>query len=335
MSAFNDLNGVPASGNRHTIRDILKTEWGFKGFVVSDWASLKELVSHGYAADGQDAARKGLLAGVDMDMEGKVYGAHLAQLVKEKKISPALIDDAVRRILKVKYELGLFDNPYTDESKEAEAMLTPEALALALQEAEESIVLLKNDKNLLPLSKDLQTLAVIGPLAESQEDPLGSWSCHGEKEKVVSVLAGIKAAVSKGTKVLYAPGVDPQDNAPSSAIADAVETAKKAQVAVVVVGEREWMSGESSSRTSLSLPGKQEEMVKAIQETGVPVVLVLMNGRPLAIPWEAEKVPAILDSWFLGTQHGTAVAKALFGDFNPSGKLVVTFPRSVGQVPIY
>lgn len=338
MSAFNDLNGVPASGNPHTLRQILKDEWGFKGFVVSDWASIQQLVSHGYAADDKDAALKGVLAGVDMDMQSHVYGDHIAELVKKKKLPLRLIDDAVRRILRVKYDLGLFDNPYADEAKEEGATLTPASLDLARKEADQSIVLLKNDSNLLPLSKDLKTIAVIGELAASKLDPLGSWHCRGEDalDKVTTLLDAVKARVSPSTKVLYSAGVAPEaDNAPQSLIDDAVKTAKQAQVAVVVVGERQAMSGEAASRTSLSLPGRQEEMVKALQGAKVPVVLVLMNGRPLALPWEAENVPAIVESWFLGTRHGEAVADVLFGDFNPSGKLVVTFPRNVGQVPIY
>ncbi|HJT25540.1 MAG TPA: glycoside hydrolase family 3 N-terminal domain-containing protein, partial [bacterium] len=338
MSAFNDLNGVPASGNQHTLRDILKGEWKFQGFVVSDWASVQQLVSHGFAANDKDAAAKGVLAGVDMDMQSHVYGDYLAQLVKEKKISPRLIDDAVRRILKVKYELGLFDNPYTDESKEADLTLTQDSLNLALQEAEQSIVLLKNEKNLLPLSKDTKTIAVIGSLADSQKDPLGSWHCRGEDalDKVSTVLSGIQAEVSKDTKVLYSPGVGTTNEAGTDkALSEAVDTAKRAQVAIVVAGETQDMSGEASARTSLDLPGRQEEMIKAIQSAGVPVVLVLMNGRPLTIPWEAEHLPAIVESWFLGTRQGDALAAVLFGDVNPSGKLVVTFPRNLGQVPIY
>jgi beta-glucosidase len=338
MSGFNDLNGVPASGNKHTIRDILKGEWGFKGFVVSDWASIQQLVSHGFAADEKEAAMKGLLAGVDMDMQSHVYGDYIAELIKEKKIPLRLVNDAVRRILKVKYELGLFDNPYADESKEADLTLTQANLDLALQEAEQSIVLLKNDKSLLPLSKNLKTIAVIGSLANSKLDPLGSWHCRGEDvlDKVTTVLDGIKSKVSPDCKVLYTPGVGTTADATTDkALAEAVDTAKKVQVAIVVVGETQDMSGEASARTSLDLPDRQEEMVKALQATGVPVVLVLMNGRPLTIPWEAENVPAIVESWFLGTQQGNALANVLFGDTNPSGKLVITFPRNLGQVPIY
>ena len=338
MSAFNDLSGVPASGNRHTIREILKGEWGFEGFVVSDWASVKELVSHGYAADDPEAVQKGVLAGVDMDMQSGIYHNYLEELVKKNKVPMKLIDDAVLRILKVKYELGLFDKPYADEEKEQSAMTTPENLDLALAEARESIVLLKNEKSLLPLSKNIKTVAVIGTLADSKKDALGAWHCRGEEamDKVVTVLDGIKAEVSSQTKVLYAAGVSPAaEDAPQNLIDEAVNIARQADVVIVVAGELQNMSGEAASRTSISLPGRQEEMIRAIQKTGVPVVLVLMNGRPLAIPWEAENIPSIVESWFLGHTQGTAVAQALFGDFNPSGRLVTTFPRSLGQVPIY
>ncbi len=338
MSGFNDLNGVPASGNKHTLREILKGEWGFKGFVVSDWASVQQLVTHGFATDNKDATMKGVLAGVDMDMQSHVYGDYISELVKEKKIPLRLINDAVRRILKVKYELGLFDNPYADESKEADLTLTQANLDLALQEAEQSIVLLKNDKNLLPLSKNLKAIAVIGSLANSKLDPLGSWHCRGEDvlDKVTTVLDGIKSKVSPDCKILYAPGVGvTTETTTDKSLTEAVDTAKKSQIAIVVVGETQNMSGEAAARTSLDLPGRQEEMVKALQATGVPVVLVLMNGRPLTIPWEAEHLPAIVESWFLGTQQGNALANILFGDTNPSGKLVVTFPRNLGQVPIY
>lgn len=338
MSGFSDLNGIPASGNVYTLRKILKGKWGFKGFVVSDWDSVKELVAHGYAVDDKDAARKGALAGVDMDMHSKVYSLYLAELVKEKKIPISLINDSVRRILRVKYELGLFSHPYADETQEDAAMMTGPSRALALTESQQSIVLLKNDKNLLPLNKNLKTLAVIGALADSKIDPLGPWHCQGEKveDQVITVLEGIRRKVGSATQVLYAPGVDPaQDDAPQSLIQQAVDTAKRAQVAVVVAGERQFMSGEAESRTSLDLPGRQEEMIEAIQKTGVPVVLVLMNGRPLTIPWAAGHLPAIVESWFLGVEQGAAVADVLFGDVDPSGKLAVTFPRNVGQIPIY
>ena len=337
MSAFNDLNGVPTSGNRHTLRDILKGEWNFDGFVVSDWASLEQMIDHGYARDKEDAALKGATAGVDMDMVCNVYKDHLPGLVKKKSELSLVIDDAVRRILRVKVELGLFDHPYTDEEKEASSMLTPQALDLSLKEACQSIVLLKNEKNLLPLSKNMKTIAVIGSLADSKRDPLGSWDCKGEDalDKVSTILDAIKKKVPAQTQVLYDPGVEVNKDSPQSAIDNAVAAAKKADIAVVVAGETQDMSGEASSRAFLNLPGRQEEMVKAIQATGVPVVLVLMNGRPLTIPWEAENLPAIVESWFLGTRHGEAVADVLFGDFNPTGRLAVSFPRSVGQIPVY
>ncbi|HVM33087.1 MAG TPA: glycoside hydrolase family 3 C-terminal domain-containing protein, partial [bacterium] len=263
---------------------------------------------------------------------------NLAALVRAKKVPMALINDSARRILKVKYELGLFDHPYTDETKEDAAMMTEANRATALEEARQSIVLLKNDKNLLPLDKKIKTLAVIGSLADSKVDPLGPWHCQGEKveDQVITPLQGIKDKLDPSARVIYAPGVDVNDDsAPQSLIQQAVDAAKQAQVAVVVAGERQFMSGEAESRTSLNLPGRQEEMIEAIQKTGVPVVLVLMNGRPLTIPWEAQNLPAIVESWFLGVEQGAAVADVLFGDVNPSGKLAVTFPRNLGQVPIY
>ncbi len=337
MSAFNDLNGIPASANQYTLQEILRKKWGFQGFVVSDWASIHQLIDHGYAADDKQATLEGVKAGVDMDMESHDYSLYIPQLIKEGQLSMVQIDDAAKRILKVKYELGLFENPYTDEEKETASMLTMENRALAQEEARQSIVLLKNTKNLLPLSKNVRTIAVIGRLAVSQRDPLGSWACRGDQalDKVITVLDGIKAAVSKDTQVLYDPGVEIEKDSPQSIIDSSVATAKKADVVIVVAGETQDMSGEAASRTSISLPGRQEELVEALQASGIPVVLVLMNGRPLTIPWETDHLPAIVESWFLGTQHGAALADVLFGNANPSGKLVVTFPRSLGQIPIY
>jgi len=335
MSAFNDLAGVPTSGNRHTLRDILKGEWGFKGFVVSDWASVAQVVPHGFAEDLKDATQLGVLAGVDMDMEGKGYSEHLAQLVKENKVPLALVNDAAARILKIKYELGLFERPYVDEKMESSTMLTAESLDLALRMAREAIVLLKNEKETLPLSKDLRTVAVLGALAASKKDPLGSWHCQGKEADVVSVLEGLRRKLPRA-QLKFVAGVGPEASVnDAKGIEEAVAVAKGSQLAILVVGERENMSGEAASRTSLSLPGRQLDLVQAVHKAGVPVVLVLMNGRPLTIPWEAENVPAIVESWFLGTRQGDAVADVLFGDFNPTGKLVVTFPRNLGQVPIY
>jgi len=335
MSAFNDLAGLPTSGNRHTLRDILRGEWGFKGFVVSDWASVAQLIPHGYAADLKDATQLGVLAGVDMDMEGKGYSEHLAQLAKENKVPLAMVNDAASRILKIKYELGLFEDPYVDEKMESATMLTAESLDVALRMAREAIVLLKNDKQTLPLSKDLKTIAVLGALAASKKDPLGSWHCQGKEADVVSVLEGLRRKLPRA-QLNFVAGVGPEESVTDpKGIEEAVAAAKRSQVAIVVVGERENMSGEAASRTSLALPARQLDLVQAVHKAGVPVVLVLMNGRPLTIPWEAENVPAIVESWFLGTRQGDAVADVLFGDFNPTGKLVVTFPRNLGQVPIY
>ncbi len=334
MSAFNDLNGVPTSGNVFTIRRILKGEWAFRGVVLSDWASVKELEVHGYAEDSKDAARLGMLAGVDMDMQGNVYGKHLAELVKSGRIASALVDDAVRRILRLKYELGLFERPTVDEGREAAVLMAPEHLALSLEAARRSIVLLKNEKGLLPLSKDLKRIAVLGELAESQDDPMGSWSCEGEAGSVVSILKGVRAKWPNA-KVTFATGAGPLRPADPKTIASAVKAAKGAETVIVVAGEKRDMSGEAASRTDLGLPGGQQELLKALHKERIPYVLVLMNGRPLALSWEAEHAPAIVESWQLGTRHGDAVADVLSGDFNPEGRLTATFPRSVGQIPLY
>ncbi len=335
MSAFNDLNGVPASANRHTLTDILRGEWGFRGFVVSDWASIDQLIAHGIAADGKQAAQKALWAGVDMDMEGDDYVKHLASLVAEKRLSSAVIDESVRRILRVKFDLGLFEHPYADPAAEKKVVLSPEHLGIARDAARKSIVLLKNEANLLPLSKSIKTLAVMGPLADAPKEMLGCWPAKGEPASAVSLLAGIRALVPS-IKVLSAKGCEPS-SAPSDdkTIGDAVKIAQQADAVVLAVGETASMSGEAASRASLDLPGRQQQLVEAIVKTGKPLVVVLMNGRPLAIPWIAEHARAIVEAWHLGVQGGPAIAEVLFGDVNPGGKLPVTFPRSTGQVPIY
>ena len=334
MSAFNDLNGIPCTANRYTLTDILRNEWNFKGFVVSDWTSINELLNHGIAATLAEAGCKALDAGVDMDMVGRAYLDNLPQLVKDGKVTMQQIDEAVRRILRIKFQLGLFDNPYTDLKRENEIILSDEHIEAARDVARKSIVLLKNEKNLLPLKKDIKSIAVIGPLADDKQSPLGSWSCEGKVEDVVTPLEGIKAKVSPQTKVTFVKGCEIRGEK-KSGISDAVKIAKNADVAILVVGENANMSGEAASRSSLDLPGVQHELIKAIHEAGTPVVMVLMNGRPLAISWEAENIPAILETWFLGIQTGHAIADVIFGDHNPGGKLPVTFPRSVGQVPNY
>ena len=332
MSSFNTLNGVPATANRFILRQILKGEWSFRGFVVSDMWSIRELVTQGVATDKEDAARQALLAGVDLDMNSDAYIDHAAALAGDGAVPISVVDDAVRRVLRVKLQLGLFDRPYVYEQHEAGASLKPENRAAARAIAGKSIVLLRNDGNLLPLSKSLGAIAVIGPLADSKVDMLGSWAGKGDHAEAVSVLDGVGAAVS--AKVLYSKGVDVATEA-TDGIAPAVEAARQADVVILVVGESGDMSGEAASRATLDLPGQQQKLLEAIAATGKPIVLVLIGGRPLAISWAAEHAPAILEAWFPGTEGGNAIADVIFGDVNPSGKLPVSFPRTVGQVPIY
>ncbi|MGB9180853.1 MAG: beta-glucosidase BglX [Pyrinomonadaceae bacterium] len=334
MSAFNDLNGVPSSANPFTLTRVLRGEWRFDGFVVSDYTSVQELINHGLAADGKDAARLALNAGVDMEMVSRLYNQHGAELLKENKLSQATIDEAVRRILRIKFRLGLFDKPYADEARERAVIFNSENQAAAREIAARSMVLLKNANDTLPLNKNLKSIAVIGPLADSKHDVLGSWTGDGREDDAVTLLAGIKAKVSPQTQVTYAKGSEITGESVEG-FDEAVRLARDADVAIVAVGESADMSGEASSRSSLDLPGRQLDLVKAIQATGKPVVVVLMNGRPLTINWLAENSPAILETWFAGTQAGNAIADVLFGDVNPGGKLPVTFPRAVGQEPLY
>lgn len=334
MSAFNDLNGIPASANYFTLRDVLKGEWGFQGFVVSDWGSIAELINHGIADTPVTAGIIALKAGVDMDMEGYAYGPELEALVKEGKVPVALLDDAVRRILRMKFELGLFDHPYIDESLSDKIILSTPNLQLARQMARESVVLLKNEKKVLPLDKNVKTLAVIGPIADDQTDLLGTWSCEGKSGEVVTVLKGIQATVSKNTKVVYRKGCD-IDSDKSSGIEEAVAVAKSADAVILVLGESAEMSGEASSRANLDLPGVQGKLAQAVIAAGKPTIVVLFNGRPLTIAELDKNATAILECWAPGIQGGNAIADVIFGDYNPSGKLPVTFPLVVGQVPIY
>ena len=334
MSAFNDLNGVPASGNPFTLTQVLRGEWKFDGIVVSDYESVKELINHGLAANEKEAALAGLNAGVDMEMVSRLYNKHGADLLKERKLSLATIDEAVRRILRIKFRLGLFEKPYADLARERNSILTPEHLTAARESAARSLVLLKNEGNLLPLSKTLKAIAVVGPLADSKTDVIGSWTGDGKAEDAVTLLAGIKSKVSPPTKVMYAKGSE-INNDSTEGFEQAVRIAQEADAVIVAVGESAEMSGEAASRSTLDLPGRQLDLVKAVRATGKPVVVVLMNGRPLSINWIAENVPSILETWFAGTQAGNAIADVLFGDVNPGGKLPVTFPRSVGQVPLY
>ena len=329
MSAFNALNGIPATANRFTLRRVLKGEWSFRGFVVSDWNSISELVRHGVAADKRAAAREALMAGVDMDMSSDVYLDYVAGLVRSGTVPMSVVDDAVHRILLVKFQLGLFERPYVDEQHEARAMLTAENRAAAREIAQNSIVLLRNEGNVLPLSKSAGTVAVIGPLADSKADMLGSWFGRGTAAEAVSVLEGVTRK-SESTATLYSKGVDVAGDS-ADGIAQAVEVARQADVVMLVLGESGDMSGEAASRSSLDLPGQQEKLLEAVAATGKTIVLVLVSGRPLAISWAAEHVAAIMEAWFPGIEGGNAVADVVFGDVNPSGRLPVSFPRAVGQ----
>ncbi len=335
MSSFNDLNGIPATANHFLMTEILRNEWNFMGFVVTDYTSIMELMFHGVAADTAQASEMSINAGIDMDMQSGFYNQALEKLVKENKVSEKTIDEAVRRILKVKFQLGLFDDPYRycNEEREKTTLMKPEFLEAAREVARKSIVLLKNDNNLLPISKQTKNIAVIGPLADNKREMIGSWSAAGNWTKSISLLEGIKASAPQAN-VLYAKGCNIADDS-TQYFAEALNVAKKSDVVILAIGEAAYMSGEAASRSSLDLPGVQLQLVQKIHELGKPVVVVLMNGRPLTINWIGEKIPAILETWFLGTQAGNAIADVLFGDYNPSGKLPITFPRAVGQIPIY
>jgi beta-glucosidase len=333
MSAFNDLNGVPASANPFTLTQVLRGEWKFDGFVVSDYTSVEELINHGIASNGADAAREALSAGVDMEMVSRLYGKHVGDLIKEGKLTQRNVDEAVRRILRIKFRLGLFEKPYADEALEPRIIFSSANVTFARELAARSIVLLKNDKQVLPLDKNIRSIALIGPLADSQKDVIGSWTGDGRPEDAVTLLQGLNAKLPQ-TKINYAKGCDVAC-AEANGFEAAVNAARESDVVIVAVGESAEMSGEAASRSSLDLPGLQLDLVKAVQAAGKSVVVVLMNGRPLTINWIAEKTPAILETWFAGSQAGNAIADVLFGDVNPGGKLPVTFPRAVGQIPIY
>ena len=349
MNSFNEIGGIPATGSVHLQRDILKGEWGFKGFVVSDWGSIGEMIPHGFSADLRQAAEQAITAGSDMDMEARAYVGHLADLVKSGRVDVKLVDDAVRRVLRVKFALGLFDDPYrySDPARERAATLTPANLDAARDVARRSIVLLKNAGGVLPLRKDAGSIAVIGPLAHDKDAPLGNWRGQGAANSAVSLLEGVRAAVSPATKVLYAEGVKlvtgPRNFlAPSvyettdrSGIPAAVDAARKADVVLLAIGEDAFQSGEGRSQVDLGLKGLQDELLRAIVEANKNVVVVLMSGRPLAIGYVADAVPALVEAWLLGSQSGHALADVLFGDYNPTGKLPASFPMHVGQEPVY
>ena len=357
MTSFNVVDAIPVTGNRWLVTDVLRTQWGFDGFVVTDYTSINEMTNHGMG-DLQAVAALALKAGVDMDMVGEAFLTTLKKSLEEGKVTQQEIDQACRRVLEAKYKLGLFDDPFRYLNKErlTQDVLTVEHLATARQIAARSIVLLKNDKQTLPLKKS-GTIAVIGPLADSKRDMLGTWAMTNETAIVVTVLEGIKNAVGSDVNVLYSKGANITDDpylashiqsyfgprqeskekaiSPEELLRDAIELSKNSDVIVAVLGESEIMSGEAASRTNLDIPESQKNLLKSLINTGKPVVLALVNGRPLTLSWEAENVPAILETWAGGTEAGNAVADVLFGDYNPAGKLTATFPLNAGQIPLY
>ena len=338
MNSFNDINGIPATGNKYLQRDLLKGAWNFQGFVVSDWGSIGEMIPHGFAKDNKDAALKAIIAGSDMDMESRSYINHLAELVKEGKVDIQLVDDAVRRILTKKYELGLFDDPYRfiNEKREKEQANNPEHRKFAREIGAKSIVLLKNENQLLPLSPTTKKVAIIGPFAKATVENHGFWSIAfpDDSQRIVTQFDGIKAQLDKNSELLYAKGCNANDN-DKSMFAEAVETAKKADVVIMTLGEGHAMSGEAKSRSNIHFSGVQEDLLKEIAKTGKPIILMINAGRPLVFDWASENIPTIVYTWWLGTEAGNSIADVLFGKINPGGKLPMTFPRTEGQIPIY
>ena len=336
MGGFNAVAGVPMHTHRRLLRDVLRGEWGFGGILVSDYTAVMELQQHGVAANEADAAALALAAGVDVDMVSGIFQRELPALVRTDRVPEQLVNEAVRRVLRAKVALGLFDDPYrySDAARERALTLSAEHVALARELARKSIVLLKNQGGVLPLRKDLGTIAVIGPLADDARSALGSWAAAGRPEDVLTVLGGIRQAVSPRTRVVHVEGAE-VGGTDTSGFAEATRAARGADAVVLVVGEREDMSGEAASRANIDLPGVQERLARVVLAQGKPTVVLLANGRPLAIPWLAEHAAAILEVWYLGVQMGPAVTDVLFGDYNPGGKLPITFPRVLGQVPIY
>jgi beta-glucosidase len=340
MTSFNEYDGVPASGSRYLLTEVLREKWGFKGFVVTDYTSINEMVPHGYAKDLKQAGEQAVNAGVDMDMQGAVFMENLAKSVAEGKVDTARIDAAVKAILEMKYRLGLFDDPYryADEAREKATIYKPEFLEAARDVARKSIVLLKNKDNALPLAATAKSVAVIGPLGNSKEDMIGSWSAAGDRRtRPVTLLEGMQAGAPKGTVIAYAKGASYNfdDAGKTDGFAEALALAAKSDVIIAAMGEHWNMTGEAASRTSLDLPGNQQALLEELKKTGKPIILVLMSGRPNSIEWADANVDAIVQAWYPGTMGGHAVADVLYGRYNPSGKLPVTFPRNVGQVPIH
>jgi beta-glucosidase len=336
MTSFNEFDGIPATANKKLIRDILRDKWKFEGLVISDYGSVGELLPHGIAANGAEAAKLSLEAGTDMDMMSYLYLNEIPGLIASGKLDKKYLDEAVRRVLRLKFDLGLFDNPYlySDINREKNEIRSKANLETARDIAKRSIVLLKNNSQILPIAKATKSIAVIGPLAANKEDMNGSWSFFGEGKDPVSILAGITERAGKDIKVLHHEGCDLYSDSKDK-FAGAVTVAKQADVVVMVVGESAVMNGEGASRAEIKLPGVQEDLVKEIVAAGKPVIVLLVNGRPLTVEWIDQNAAAILETWTLGSEAGHAVADVLFGDYNPAGKLPMTFPRSVGQIPIY
>lgn len=339
MTSFNELDAVPATANNYLLKDILKNEWNFQGFVVTDYSAIKELMAHGVATNEKQAGEISINAGVDMDMQSGIFMKELPELLKENKVKMADIDDAVRRILTIKYQLGLFEDPYLylDENRQKEVVFSDKMMDHSLDAARKSIVLLKNNefngKKLLPLSKKLNKVAVIGPMADNQLDMLGTWHSAGDKTKVTTVLQGLKET-NPNTQFSYAKGCDFVGN-DKSGFEEAVKLAKQSDLVVMAVGEKFSQNGEAASRSDISLPGAQLDLIKEIEKTEKPMVVLVMAGRPLILNWINDHIPAVLNTWHLGTKGGLAIAQVLYGEYNPAAKLTMSFPRNVGQIPVY
>ena len=335
MTSFNELDGVPSSGNKYLLKDILRDEWKFDGFVVTDYTSINEMVKHGISKDDYDAGKLAINSGVDMDMQGTIYYNYLEKMVKNNDVSEATIDNACRNILNLKYKLGLFEDPYRycDAEREKKVVMCDEHIAKAREVAGKSIVLLKNAKSTLPVVDKTKRIAVIGALATSKEDMIGSWSAAGDGKKSVTLLEGLKKQYLQH-RITYAKGCEVSGN-DKSGFAKAIRTARNSDVIILTLGESKWMSGEAASRSNINLPGVQSDLLVELKKLHKPIVLVLMNGRPLAIEKEVSMSDAVLETWYLGTTAGDAIADVIFGKVNPSAKLPITFPRNLGQVPIF
>ncbi|WP_079736607.1 beta-glucosidase BglX [Salegentibacter salegens] len=348
MNAFNDIDGTPATGHKILQRDVLKRDWNWDGFIVSDWGSIPEMIAHGFAKDKMQAAQIALNAGSDMDMEGGAYESSLVELVENDKVTLDYIDDAVKRVLRVKFKLGLFDDPYLYSNVELlEEISFEEHKNVARDVAKKSIVLLKNENELLPIKESVKKIAVIGPLADDKDTPIGNWRAQGEANSAVSLLEGIQANINENVAISYAKGADlgmgersflmplKINETDTSGFQEAINTASEADLVIMALGEDAFQTGEGRSQVNVGIAGVQQELLEEIYKVNKNIVLVLINGRPLEITWASENIPAIVEAWQLGSESGNAIADVLLGNYNPSGKLPVSFPRAVGQEPLY